>query len=120
VLTKNSDDGVLFSNMLFLLGFSLIVLLTLINGLHFLYPAVPNLRLRTNIGHLFTANPWNAIGWTPIAIYPWIVGIAFFIPLDLSLSVWFFYLFTKFQKIGASTFGLHSLPSFPYLLVNTL
>jgi len=89
-------------------------MITLINGLNFHYPVVPNLRVRTNIGHLFTEKPWNAIGWMPIAIYPWIVGLVFFIPLDLSFSVWFFYLFTKFQRIMASIVGWRSLPGFPY------
>lgn len=113
-LTRNGTGGALFSNRLFLLGFAFTAMITLINGLNFHYPVVPNLRLRTNIGHLFTEKPWNAIGWMPIAIYPWIVGLVFFIPLDLSFSVWFFYLFTKFQRIVASVVGWRSLPGFPY------
>jgi len=113
-LTRNGTGGALFSNRLFLLGFAFTAMITLINGLNFHYPVVPNLRLRTNIGHLFTEKPWNAIGWMPIAIYPWIVGLVFFIPLDLSFSVWFFYLFTKFQRIMASIVGWRSLPGFPY------
>jgi hypothetical protein len=113
-LTRNGTGGALFSNRLFLLGFALTAIITLINGLNFHYPVVPNLRVRTNIGHLFTEKPWNAIGWMPIAIYPWIVGLVFFIPLDLSFSVWFFYLFTKFQRIMASIVGWRSLPGFPY------
>ena len=34
--------------------------------------------------------------------------------LDLSFSVWFFYLFAKGQRIIASIVGWRSLPGFPY------
>jgi hypothetical protein len=113
-LTRDGTGSALFSNRLFLLGFGLTALITLINGLHFHYPAVPNLRMRAVMDHLFTEKPWNAIGRMRVVIYPWIVGLVFFIPLDLSFSVWFFYLFTKVQSIAASIFGLRSLPGFPY------
>ena len=63
-LTRNGTGSVLFSNRLFLLGFSLTVVITLFNGLHFHYPMLPNLRLRTSIGHLFTDKPFSAVGWT--------------------------------------------------------
>jgi len=113
-LTRNGTGGHLFSNKLFLLAFGISAAITLLNGLHFHYPVVPNIRLHTNIGYLFTEKPFNAIGWMPVVIYPWIVGLVFFIPLDLSFSCWFFYLFAKFQRVLASIVGWRSLPSFPY------
>lgn len=118
-LTQDGTGRALFSNRLFLLGAGLAAVLTLINGLHFHYPAVPNLRLRTEIGHLFTERPWNSIGWMPLAIYPWVLGITFLIPLDLSFSVWFFYLFSKFQRVISGFLGWSSLPGFPYLFQQT-
>jgi hypothetical protein len=95
-------------------GFALTAAITLINGLHFHYPVVPSLRLRTEIGRLFSDKPWNAVGWTPIVVHPWIVGFVFFIPLDLSFSVWFFYLFIRFQRVIGAIAGWQSLPGFPY------
>jgi hypothetical protein len=118
-ITRNGTASVLFKNRLFLFGFALTALLTLINGLHFHFPSVPNFRVRTEIGHLFTEKPWNAIGWLPLAIYPWVVGITLFIPLDLCFSVWFFYLFGKSQMILGNLMGLRSLPGFPYLFQQT-
>lgn len=114
-LTQNGSGSLLFTNRLFLLGFGLTATINLFNGLHFHYPAIPSLRLWTEIGHLFTEKPWNAIGWMPAVIFPWIVGIGFFIPLDLSFSCWFFYLFSKVQLIVANILGWHNLPGFPYL-----
>lgn len=118
-LTQDGTGGKLFKNKLFAIGFAISAVLTIINGLHFHFPSVPNFRLRTEIGHLFTEKPWNAIGWMPLAIYPWVVGITFFIPLDLCFSAWFFYIFGKTQMIFGSLIGLRSLPGFPYLFQQT-
>ena len=53
-MTRNGTGNALFSNKLFLLGFGLMAVITMINALHFHFPAVPNLRLRTDISSLFT------------------------------------------------------------------
>ena len=55
------------------------------------------------------------MGWTPIALLPFAVGLAFFIPLDLSFSFWFFYIFWKCERVVSSMLGLRSLPGFPYV-----
>ena len=111
-LTKS---GFLTSNLLWL-GFAIAGGIDLINGLHFLYPVVPGIGGRLyDIGPFFTEKPWNAIGWTPVALFPYAVGMAFFIPLDLSFSCWFFYLFWKGERIFSSILGLRSLPNFPYI-----
>ena len=118
-MTRNGTGNTLFSNKLFLLGFGLMAVITMINALHFHFPAVPNLRLRTDISSLFTEKPWNAIGWMHIAVYPWVVGLVFFIPLDLCFSVWFFYLFGKAQHIITGAGGWRVLSGFPYLYQQT-
>ena len=40
--------------------------------------------------------------------------MGFFIPLDLSFSCWFFYLFWKAQQVLADIAGFDGLPRFPY------
>lgn len=111
-----------FSSKLMWIAFSIAFLYNILNGLHYLYPAVPNLGGslgdsfgKSDIGSLFTSKPWNAIGWTPVIVLPSIVGLAFFIPLDLALSCWFFYLVWKVQLVAACSIGLQNLPQFPYI-----
>ena len=116
------DVGSIFKNRLFLLSFILTGLMTLINGISFLHPAVPGIMLRQpDISYLFTNKPWNAISWTPLVIQPFVVGMGFLMPLELSFSCWIFYFFRKFQRVFASLFGIHGLPwsttsplGFPY------
>ena len=98
------------------IGFALAAGMDIINGLHFLYPSVPGLGGRLyDLLPFFPGKPLNAIGWTPVAVFPYAVGLAFFIPLDLSFSCWFFYLFWKLELIIASAIGLRTLPEFPYV-----
>jgi len=108
-------DGAIFQNSMFLMGFLSTPFLNLTNGLHFYFPLIPQLRLKIpDIGNFFTNEPWNAVGWTPLMVYPWVVGIFFFIPVDLSFSCWFFYIFAKAQRIIGRVVGWKALPSFPY------
>ncbi len=105
-----------FSRRLLWLGFGICATVELLNGLHYLYPFVPGVPLKIpDFGaKIFTTKPWSAIGWLPLFFYPWVIGLTFFVPLELSFSVWFFFLFTKFQLILGSIGGWKSLPGFPY------
>ncbi|MCS5611469.1 MAG: hypothetical protein NZ961_13690 [Candidatus Poribacteria bacterium] len=105
----------LFSSRLMWIGFSISAGLAILNGLHYLIPTFPMFPNRQyEIGALFLQKPWNAIGWTPIYVLPFAIGLAFFMPLDLSFSVWFFFWFWKGVRIFGSTAGFQGLPGFPY------
>jgi hypothetical protein len=74
----------------------------LLNGLHWFYPVIPGLVVRhdapeLNLGRQFTEFPWTAVPRDiGLPLYPFIIAIGYFLPLDLSFSIWFFFLF----KIG--------------------
>ena len=107
--------GALRSRALWL-GFGIAAAIDIINGLNFLYPSVPSLGGKLyDIRPYFTTKPWNAIGWTPIALFPFAVGLAFFIPLDLAFSCWFFYIFWKVERIVGAALGVRSMPGFPFI-----
>jgi len=103
-----------FKSKPFWIAFGIVGAIDVLNGLNFLFPSVPGLFIRTNLDRFFTEKPFSAIGWTPFALYPFVVGLAYFMPLDLSFSCWFFYLFRKSQMILGAILGLRSLPNFPY------
>lgn len=111
----NSSSGILSSKALWV-GFALAALFDIINGLHTLYPIVPSLggRLYDLQQHL-TTRPWSAVGWTPAGVFPFAVALGWLIPLDLCFSCWFFYIFWKVERIGASITGWAENPDFPYI-----
>ncbi|MBD3183072.1 hypothetical protein GF312_12325 [Candidatus Poribacteria bacterium] len=104
-----------FRNKIMWAGFSIAFGLSILNGLHFLFPSVPELNVSMrDVGHYLTGKPWNAVGWVPISLFPFAIGIAFFLPLDLSFSCWFFYVFRKLIRVVGVAAGIQSLPGFPY------
>jgi len=112
----NTANMQFFKNRVLWIGFGIAAGLTILNGIHFLYPTVPEMRTRVrNFGYLLTEKPWNALGGLPVSFYPFAIGLGFFIPLDLSFSCWFFYWYWKFLRMIGSMLGLRSLPGFPYM-----
>jgi len=89
-----------------------------INGLNALYPMMPKIPIVQvwNIQTLFTERPWTDMGLAWISFFPSVIGLSFFIPLDLAFSSWFFFIFWKMQRVLASHFGLLGMGGgFPYV-----
>ena len=103
----------LLGNRGFWLGFALAGGMDVINGVHGIFPSFPALKPTYDATPLFTTKPWNAIGWTPVAVYPFVVGLGYFLPLNLSFSAWFFHLFWKAELIFRNAAGIWSVPG-PY------
>jgi len=105
-ICREGGSGKFFKNKLLWIGFSLAGFISLMNGLHILYGVIPAIPLRSmDIGRYITERPLGAIVRTPIAFFPYVTGIGFFMPLDLSFSYWVLYWFWKMQAVIASTLG---------------
>ena len=97
------------------IGFGIAAAIDMVNGFNYLWPIIPRIPVRgVTIHQYFTSKPWNAIGTTRLTPYPFAVGLAFFLPLDLSFSCWFFFVFGKVTNIVGSMMGWKSMPRFPY------
>ncbi len=114
-LEMTRADGSLFRSKMMWLGFAVAGGIDLMNGLHVLFPAFPEIPVRqAEIGQFFTEKPWNAMGWTPLYILPFGLGLGFLMPLEMSFSLWFFFLFWKAERVLGRALGLASFPGFPY------
>lgn len=116
-ITEGGGTSKFFRNKMLWIGFGIAAGLDILNGLSYLYPQIPNIPVRhdqRDLGRYFTEKPWNAMGSIPVPFYPFVVGLGFLLPLDLSFSLWFFYLFRKAQEVATSALGIR-LPRFPYL-----
>ncbi len=108
-MTRGGGAVDLFQNRWMWIGFSIPCVLETLASLNYLFPSIPSLSLKPNadlnIGQFFTDSPWNAVGYLTLAFYPSVIGIAYFLSLEVSFSSWFFYLFTKVQSVLTVAFG---------------
>jgi hypothetical protein len=95
----------LFRSRIFWAGFAVPVALHTMMGLHQYYPSVPTFQFRhINVVQSLTQAPWNAIRGLDVTFYPLMVGITYLLTLDVSFSVWVFYLVRKLLPVlGAQT-----------------
>ncbi len=104
-----------FRSPLMWLGFALGITINMINGLNFLFPHLPSLGGKLyDLQLILTERPWNAIGWSPLAVFPFGVGLSFFIPLDLSFSCWVFWIIWRLERLLGAILGMKNWPRFPY------
>ncbi|MCZ6676971.1 MAG: hypothetical protein O7E52_06950 [Candidatus Poribacteria bacterium] len=110
-----ANQGAIFSNRLLWMGFGIAAGINLLNGLQFFFPTLPKIPVRQyNLNVYFTQRPWNAMGSMPLRLHPYLIGIAFILPLDLSFSCAFFYFVQKVQLLFGSATGIGTVPGYPF------
>ena len=115
-ITEHGGAAGFFRNRLLWYGFVVAALINVWHGLAYFFPSLPDFSVRHNArdwGKFFTDRPWNAMGGIPVPLYPFVIALGFLLPLDLSFSLWFFYLFSKIQRVVGSALGIPG--PFPYL-----
>lgn len=95
--------GPLFKQRLLWIGFALPFVLLSLKGLHYYFPAVP--KPIQSAGQLAWIGEGTRLGldW----VYAWI-GFFYLVNLDISFSIWFFYVFNKAQEGIFSSLGIAS------------
>src|SRR5437879_4605024 len=68
----------------------------------------------------FPEKPLNAMGWTPISWYPWVIGLGMLLPVDFLFSSWFFYVYWKALSVFTVLFAYDSDPRMPYTNMQAL
>ena len=126
-LTGTESRRALLRSRVFWIGFGTAFVLENLAATGFLIPNVPFVPLKPSdpafkLGGsgLFSAPPWNAVGELDLGFYPLVIGLTYFLPLDVSCSCWFFYLFRKLEAVLTASWGLHQagtgggFSQFPY------
>ncbi|MCW3099002.1 MAG: hypothetical protein JWL77_4620 [Chthonomonadaceae bacterium] len=121
-MTKDGGTLEFFRNKPFWIGIIAGSSLDVWNGLATLYPNLPLIPVRHDygphdLGQFFQSYPMNAMGGLPLPLYPFIIALGYFLPLDLSFSLWFFFLFKKGLLVLSAVLGVEpgQLSTFPYL-----
>ena len=114
----NPRTPILKSRLLWI-GFGISGGIALINGLASLYPAVPRLRIHpyeNELSNFFTTKPWSAMGSLQLGFAFPVIGLGFFMPLDMSFSCAFFFFLSKVQRIVADMLGARRVAYTGYLV----
>lgn len=113
-ITKDGGSGTFWNNRILWIGIAIGAGIDLLNGLHMLYPNLPYIEVQVNainLGENFKTHPWNQIGWLPLPLYPFIIALRYMLPVDLSFSIWFFYLFRKAQNVFFGAYPMVDNPT---------
>lgn len=104
------DSEGFFHNRLLWIGFALPFGIDVMNTIHLNIPAVPYFPTRTtdqpDLLTFLQSPPWNAMGPTPISYYPFVLGIAYLLSVEMTFSCWFFWLITKLEAVFGAATGL--------------
>lgn len=90
-------------------GFGIAFLVHLLKGLHSYWPFIPFFQTHHSLAAFITERPWNALvqGWSLyVFIYFSVIGVTYFLQLDVALSLWFFFTLYKFQEVFFRAFGI--------------
>lgn len=114
-----AEPAPLLRDRLMWLGFTVAFSLKVLRLLHSHVPAVPLppewlggiWRFDTQL----TTAPWTGLGPSWVGVQWFAVGLAYFVPQDLILSCWVFYVLRKLSEVGATALLGSSRQSFPYV-----
>ena len=104
-MTRFGGSPPFWKNRLMWAGFLTAAAIETLNSINYLHPAVPRLPVKVTPLPVPANAPWSGLGSLWVAFYPFVIGIGFLLSLDISLSLWFFFLFTRLQNILAVAFG---------------
>ncbi len=111
-------------------AFAVMLAIDTLNGINFVYPAVPriNVRFISELNKILPQHPpWNAIGWVPVGLFPYMSAIGLFMPTDMLFSLVFFFLARKATQLLMAYWGYEQgqfggsglVPSPPYFSEQT-
>jgi hypothetical protein len=113
----------IFRNPLFWIGALIPFAFSCMNTFALNDPRMPlvSLRADTDLVSFIQLPPWNQMGRTAISFYPFVLGIAYLIPVDVTFSSWFFFFVTRVENILGSALnidaGMSGTPraTFPFI-----
>lgn len=91
------------------IGFGVAGSVRCLAGVHDLFPFVPAFPPNFRLDPFLRERPWNAIGHVSMSYNMAIVGLAYFMPLDLAFSCWFFFWLTRAERVVGAMAGWEDL-----------
>ncbi|GAB4463092.1 MAG: hypothetical protein OHK0029_31160 [Armatimonadaceae bacterium] len=102
----------LWRSPVFWLGAALPVVLQGLAAIHFTFaPTIPFFPMKPNdmpdVQGFFSEKPWSAVGYLKLTFYPFVVGLAYLLALEISFSCWATYWLLKLLAVITFAFGIN-------------
>jgi hypothetical protein len=114
--------GRFFRNKLTWIGFAIPTFIFTLNGLHGLYPGIPQIKVQYPLAPILSSlgRPWSDAGISTAYFSLAAVGFGYFLPTQLLFSLWFFYMLVRLENIMFSAFGApyEAMPLYPTSIWN--
>lgn len=110
----------LVKSRIFWIGFALAAAIDINNSLNYYFPSIPPFMTPGNgqsfwlLNNYVVNKPWNAIGFSPISFYPFVIGLGMLMPTDFLFSMWFFHIFWKLEAVVVAANAWDADPQMPY------
>lgn len=115
-LVRDTQNGSLLpaflKNRMVWIGLAVAGGVQLLNGLHFYFPAVPALPTRFSLNPFLTDKPFSALRPLPLEIHLSVIGVTYLLTVQVSLSLWFFFLLYKLECLLFAILGMQ-MPNSP-------
>ncbi len=98
------------------LGFALPLVVFGLNGLHQVFPQIPEIGMQLRLNQFFKGKPWSDLGYTTMFYSMAAVGFFYLLPNEVLLSLWVFFMLARVQEVVASSFGMN-LPAMSHASV---
>jgi len=108
-LRSRASINAFFKSKAMWIAFAVPVVIHSISTLHFYFPIFPEIPLRFSTWHLFTEKPLNHIRPLDFNILLSTIGLSYLMSLEISFSLWFFYLFYKVENVIGAATGLSGI-----------
>jgi hypothetical protein len=121
-LAVTEPTGAIYRSWLLWIGFGCAFVLGTLNGLQALFPALPSFQpdfgaLNAGLGRRWICfSKHGGVFWPP---YPWAIGLAIFMPLEVSFSYWFFFWLVKIEELLTTATGWDVAPDAPFVYQQT-
>ncbi|MCX8053520.1 MAG: hypothetical protein N3B12_06900 [Armatimonadetes bacterium] len=109
-LSRANEGQDILKNKLLWGGAAVPAIVFTLNGIHNIFPSVPQITLSLYVNQYFVNRPWNEIYLTLIYLSFAAVGFFYLLPGEILFSLWFFALVARLQDVVAAYFGMEIKP----------